>query len=227
MFPSLVTCTSIDWFSDWSKDALYSVAQEFFTDTFKDEKIQEIASNFCVQAHTSVIETSAELFQHEKRHNYVTPTSFLDFVQLVNRIMSEKMKEITKVKTSMETGLTALDVANKSVSELQEQIRALQPELDRLIKEADAKKIVIEEQEKEGNIVREKVAIEKEAAEKQAEETNAKAADAQADLDLVEPILREAEHGVQGLTSKAISKSVHTRTHQKLFVMFSRAFASS
>ena len=92
--------------------------------------------------------------------------------------MSEKMKEITKVKTSMETGLTALDVANKSVSELQEQIRALQPELDRFIKEADAKKIVIEEQEKEGNIVREKVAIEKEAAEKQAEETNAKAADA-------------------------------------------------
>ena len=66
--------------------------------------------------------------------------------------------------------------------------------------------MVIEEQEKEGNIVGEKVEKEKQIAEKQADETNSKAADAQTDLDLVMSILREAEQSAQGLTSKAISQ---------------------
>ena len=50
MFPSLVTCTSIDWFNDWSNDALACVASEFFSDIFQDsdEKIAETATQFCV-----------------------------------------------------------------------------------------------------------------------------------------------------------------------------------
>lgn len=31
-FPSLVNCTTIDWFSEWPRDALDSVAKRFLAD---------------------------------------------------------------------------------------------------------------------------------------------------------------------------------------------------
>ena len=35
-FPSLVNCTTIDWFSEWPKDALDSVAKRFLADVEMD-----------------------------------------------------------------------------------------------------------------------------------------------------------------------------------------------
>jgi dynein heavy chain len=31
-FPSLVNCTTIDWFSEWPRDALHTVATQFLAD---------------------------------------------------------------------------------------------------------------------------------------------------------------------------------------------------
>jgi len=44
-FPSLVNCTTIDWFSEWPKDALQSVAVRFLGDI---EMTDEVRKN-CVQ----------------------------------------------------------------------------------------------------------------------------------------------------------------------------------
>jgi dynein heavy chain len=33
MFPSLVNCTTIDWFEEWPKEGLISVANKFLTKT--------------------------------------------------------------------------------------------------------------------------------------------------------------------------------------------------
>lgn len=206
MFPSLVTCTSIDWFSDWSKDALYSVANELLSDTFgSNDKLLDTASQFCVTAHTSVIEASADLLASEKRHNYVTPTSFLDFLQLVSKIKQEKFKEINKVKQSMETGLSALAVASSSVNDLQDQIRALQPKLEEMTKEADLFMEKIGVEEAAVNEVRAKVEIETKEAEVNAEATKELKLSAERDLEQVLPVLEAAKEGVKGLTSKAIS----------------------
>jgi len=47
-FPSLVNCTTIDWFSEWPKDALESVAQQFLADVDLDSEVRQ-ASVFMVQ----------------------------------------------------------------------------------------------------------------------------------------------------------------------------------
>lgn len=33
MFPSLVNCCTIDWFSEWPEEALFSVAKNFLAET--------------------------------------------------------------------------------------------------------------------------------------------------------------------------------------------------
>ena len=35
-FPALVNCTSIDWFSEWPKDVLESVAKRFLSDNWNE-----------------------------------------------------------------------------------------------------------------------------------------------------------------------------------------------
>jgi len=44
-FPSLVNCTTIDWFSEWPKDALESVARRFLGDV----EMEPVVRNSCVQ----------------------------------------------------------------------------------------------------------------------------------------------------------------------------------
>jgi dynein heavy chain len=39
-FPSLVNCTTIDWFSEWPKDALQSVAVRFLGDIEMSEEVR-------------------------------------------------------------------------------------------------------------------------------------------------------------------------------------------
>lgn len=40
-FPSLVNCTTIDWFSEWPKDALESVAQKFLGDVDLEDDVRQ------------------------------------------------------------------------------------------------------------------------------------------------------------------------------------------
>jgi dynein heavy chain len=44
-FPSLVNCCTIDWFSEWPKDALESVARKFLGDVEMETPVR----NSCVQ----------------------------------------------------------------------------------------------------------------------------------------------------------------------------------
>ncbi|OHT02341.1 Dynein heavy chain family protein [Tritrichomonas foetus] len=206
MFPSLVTCTSIDWFNDWSKSALASVANEFYSDIYgNDDKVMDVATQFSVKVHTSVIEHSSQLFHEQKRHNYVTPTSFLDFLQLVKYISQQKTREVQRVKSSMETGLSSLKVASSSVADLQEQIKALQPQLEIASKEVDLTVERINVEEAKANEVRTQVQQETASAEENVAQTKSLKEDTQKELDKVLPVLEEAKEGVKGLSSSAIS----------------------
>jgi dynein heavy chain len=50
MFPSLVSCCTIDWFMDWPQEALLSVAQDALKPLGDDELVNNLA-NICVIMH--------------------------------------------------------------------------------------------------------------------------------------------------------------------------------
>ncbi|KAH0794861.1 dynein heavy chain 1, axonemal [Histomonas meleagridis] len=206
MFPSLVTCTSIDWFNNWDESSLTSVATEFYNKLFNDnEKLIKIVTKFCVNTHLSIIDYSQKLYEKIKRNNYVTPTSFLDFLDLVKQLLDQKTKEMNRLKSSMETGLSSLKVAASSIKDLQEQIKALQPQLEIATKEVDLAMERIRVEESKANEIRIQVQKETELAEENVQQTKLLKEDTQKELDKVLPVLEEAKEGVKGLTSSAIS----------------------
>ena len=86
MFPAYVNCTTIDWFSEWPKDALLEVAMKGLEDVQLASGGQEVAelqknvATVFVTMQRSVVEMSERMLFEMKRHNYVTPTNYLELV---------------------------------------------------------------------------------------------------------------------------------------------------
>ena len=87
MYPAFVNCTTIDWFSEWPKDALLEVAEKYLeevnvgeAETAQDSQLRRNIASVFVTVHRSVVETSERMLFEMKRHNYVTPTNYLEFV---------------------------------------------------------------------------------------------------------------------------------------------------
>lgn len=99
-YPALVNSTTIDWFKEWPEEALLEVANKYLMNCKLDVSIQEktitdkrtslvqsteerlriaIAATFAM-IQTSVSDMSKTMLAELKRHNYVTPTNYLELV---------------------------------------------------------------------------------------------------------------------------------------------------
>lgn len=100
MFPMYVNCTTIDWFSEWPKDALLEVAMKGLEDVqlaSGGQEVTELQKNVAtvfVTMHRSVVEMSERMLFEMKRHNYVTPTNYLELVSRYKLLLDEKRKEL-------------------------------------------------------------------------------------------------------------------------------------
>lgn len=65
-------------------------------------------SEFISYAHTCVNEVSVKYQQNEKRFNYTTPKSFLEFMKLYSNLLATKRKELTQKMERLENGLHKL-----------------------------------------------------------------------------------------------------------------------
>eukprot|EP00232_Nephroselmis_pyriformis_P029065 CAMPEP_0182867354 /NCGR_PEP_ID=MMETSP0034_2-20130328/8675_1 /TAXON_ID=156128 /ORGANISM="Nephroselmis pyriformis, Strain CCMP717" /LENGTH=4528 /DNA_ID=CAMNT_0024999703 /DNA_START=83 /DNA_END=13669 /DNA_ORIENTATION=- len=207
MFPGLVNCTTIDWFTEWPGDALYEVAQRQLSDIDLggDDVKNKICQSF-VTAHSSVSEKSADMLNTLKRHNYVTPTNYLEFVNGYKLLVKEKRTELADKAQKLRGGLEKLDETSVQVGEMQvicEEKKVIvakaKKDCEELLVTIVQDKRVADEQEKQVNA--EATKIEKEAA-----EANAIAAECQEGLDKAMPALQAAEDALNVLTKKDFSE---------------------
>ena len=134
-FPSLVNCCTIDWFQSWPDDALTIVARRFLDDVEMNDKIKENCVNMCKEFHQSSRALSVRFFSILQRHNYVTPTSYLELISTYKTLLSKKRSEVSKLKRRYETGLEKLQSASAQVAGMQLQLEKLQPQLEESSKE--------------------------------------------------------------------------------------------
>ncbi|CAK9804539.1 Dynein axonemal heavy chain 1 [Anthophora plagiata] len=208
-FPALVNCCTIDWFCPWPDAALQSVAMRFLLD-IKEESITEDTLEsivrMCQYMHSSVIDASDLYLKELNRHNYVTPTSYLELLSSYGDLLNKKKMELHSASDRLSTGLDKLASAEVEVKNMQQLLADMKP---KLIKAAEAaakmiERIALDTMEAEKTKAQ---AVEQEAvAAKMKLENQAIKEEAEADLSLARPMLIAAEKSLKALNRNDITE---------------------
>ncbi|XP_070569551.1 dynein axonemal heavy chain 7-like isoform X2 [Ptychodera flava] len=204
-FPSLVNCCTIDWFQSWPEDALQAVASRFLDEVQMEDSERAGCITICKEFHTSTRLLSERFLTQLDRHNYVTPTSYLELISTFKTLLDKKRIDVMKGKKRYEVGLEKLQSAESQVTVMQKELVALQPQLVVASKEVDEIMVIIEKESIEVAKTEKIVKADEEVANKQAEA--AKKIKDECDSDLAEalPILEAALAALDTLTQQDIT----------------------
>ena len=192
-FPSLVNCCTIDWFTEWPEEALLNVARGSIADTDLNlAKDEESCVEMFKIMHQSVEVKSQKFLDELRRRNYVTPTSYLELLNMYKGILSERRKFFGDAKNRLEKGLNVLYEAAIEVANLREMLEKKKPDLQKTQIEVEKTKKIIEKESIEAAETKSIVAEEETIAAKQEEEVLTIKTDADNDLAVAIPALDAA-----------------------------------
>lgn len=192
MFPSLINCCTIDWYTLWPEDALEKVARISLRDLDIGSELREKCVQMCKQFHTNVSVTSEEYYLTYGRRYYVTPTSFLQLIKSLYRLYGQKIDQITVQQNRYETGLERLDFAAGQVAVMQDELQELQPKLMAQSQLSDKLMIRIEQDTVNVEAKKEIVAADEALANEAAAAAQAIKDDCESDLAEATPALEAA-----------------------------------
>ena len=115
MFPGLVNSTTCDWFSKWPDSALREVALHLLEPLDQPQETKAGLAEVLMSVHETVVDMSSMMFAEVKRHNYVTPTNYLEMVAGYMSILAGKTKVLTDSKDKLANGLQKLEDARLQV----------------------------------------------------------------------------------------------------------------
>ena len=206
MFPGLVNCCTIDWFTDWPADALIEVAaKKLSNDNMNDDMKHHLCTAFG-KIHESTISVADSMFKHLKRKVYITPTNFIEFVNFFKSLMAEKTQTLHDQMEKLRGGLSKLDETETQVLQMQSVCK------DKAKVVADAKrdceellKVIVQDKRAadEQSI---KVSAEAGRVEMEAQKANEIADECKLKLNEALPALQEAEAALNVLTKKDLGE---------------------
>ncbi|KXZ55711.1 DHC8 protein [Gonium pectorale] len=204
--PSIVNCCTIDWFQTWPRDALEAVAYKFLKEMELDDNTRTQLVHLCQAFHGRIREASDHFRSQLGRHNYVTPTSYLELINTFRTLLDQKRAANRKAHSRYTVGLQKLENSAEQVAGMQAELQALQPQLVRTVAEVESLMAVIAREKAE--VVEPKAAIVKgEEAKAQSKADAAKAIKDECEADLAEalPILNEALAALDTIDEKDIN----------------------
>ncbi|XP_041430591.1 cytoplasmic dynein 1 heavy chain 1 isoform X2 [Xenopus laevis] len=217
--PALFNRCVLNWFGDWSTEALYQVGKEFTSkmDLEKPNYIvpdympvvydklpqppshREAIVNGCVFVHQTLHQANTRLAKRGGRTMAITPRHYLDFINHYADLFNEKRSELEEQQMHLNVGLRKIKETVDQVEELRRDLRIKSQELE--VKNAAAndklKKMVKGQQEAE------KKKVMSQEIQEQLHKQQAIIADKQMsvkeDLDQVEPAVIEAQNAVSSI----------------------------
>uniref|UniRef100_A0A8C9MKM4 Dynein axonemal heavy chain 12 n=1 Tax=Serinus canaria TaxID=9135 RepID=A0A8C9MKM4_SERCA len=191
-FPSLINCCTIDWFQPWPEDALERVASKFLETLQLTDTERQAVVPICKYFHTSVLALSERFLQSLGRHNYVTPTSYLELIAAFQRLLTEKRDSVMKAKKKYVNGLDKLAFAESQVGRMKIELIELQPKLEEAKVENASMMKIIEVESAEVEEKRKIVKVDEEIATEKAEEAQALKNECESDLAEALPVMEAA-----------------------------------
>lgn len=204
-FPSLVNCCTIDWFKEWPQDALTMVATKFLSDVELSDDLRREVVYMCQYFHESTRKQSSKFLSALRRHNYVTPTSYLELIRTFKTLLATQRSAVSKLKNRYVNGLEKLEFAKKAVSKMQIDLAELQPQLIKTKEETDQIMIQIEKESKDVQETRKTVAADEAIASEKAGQAKAIKDECEADLSQALPALEAAVAALDTLKSADIT----------------------
>ena len=207
-FPALINGTTVDWFLPWPEQALTAVAQHFMGSfDIKDENaavVRVALIGHMGKVHEMVGDSTNLFFDKYRRRTYVTPRSYLGFIELYKEVYVKKVARVEELASSINEGLVKLEQASADVDimkiELREKEKTLavaQSQSAQLLQEITASTARAEKKKGEVQAVKDVLSVEADAI---AEDK----ANVEADLLAAKPALDEAEAALSAITAKDI-----------------------
>ncbi|XP_031567025.1 dynein heavy chain 2, axonemal-like, partial [Actinia tenebrosa] len=207
MYPAFVNCTTIDWFSEWPQDALLEVAEKYLEhiDVGDDELKPAVAEVFVV-VHRSVVDMSSRMMLEVKRHNYVTPTNYLELVSGYQTLLKEKKKELGDAASKLRNGLEKIDDTRAKVEVMSVELEEATLKVNEFQKQCEEYLVVIVQQKRDADEQQKIVQARSEKIAEEEEKCRSMAENAQKDLDEAIPALQEAMKALESLNKKDMTE---------------------
>ncbi|XP_045081518.1 dynein axonemal heavy chain 2 isoform X2 [Coregonus clupeaformis] len=207
-YPALVNCTTIDWFSEWPRDALLEVAERYLDGLALGtaEGIQTKVASIFVTMHQSVAQFSQRMKLELKRHNYVTPTNYLELVSGYKKLLAEKRSELGEQVSKLRNGLFKIDDTRSKVEAMSVELEEAKKKVADFQKQCEEYLVIIVQQKREADEQQKTVSAHSEKIGAEEIKCRAMAENAQRDLDEAVPALEEAMKALESLNKKDMTE---------------------
>ena len=198
-FPALVNCSTIDWFTEWPRDGLATVATCIFEDVQLTAEQKEAVVESCCRMHQDTQQACIKYKDAERMSTYVTPTSYLELLSTFRTLLAKMRSGISSAKHRYDHGLDTLKKTEEEVEDKQAALELLKPHLKTTMAETEAAEIDIAKEKDDAAEIRSVVAKEEqETAEKEAG-SRAIADNCNAELAEALPALNKAMDAVKNI----------------------------
>ncbi|XP_071580099.1 dynein axonemal heavy chain 2 [Temnothorax nylanderi] len=235
-YPSLINCTTIDWFLEWPREALLEVGNKFLMNLnltltitgenkveprqsataiplppLQDRMRDGIAASFSL-IHDTVSQFSRRMAAEMKRYNYVTPVNFIELVVGYKEMLAKKRQDLADQANKLRGGLSKIDDTRVKVKEMAAELEVTQQQVHKSTRECEEFLVTIVNQSHDADETQKQITAKSlRIAEEQKECKNLEKL-ARADLATVEPALNEAIKALETLSKKDLSE-IKSFTH--------------
>jgi dynein heavy chain len=199
MFPALVNCCTIDWFTAWPEDALRSVAQFFLNSIDMASEVRQGLIDVCVNMQLKTAEMADRYTSEMGRYYYVTPTSYLELINSFKGLLNKTRDRVGEMKSRYDNGLTKIRETQVQVDEMKKYLIELQPQLEVATVETDKLLVRIKADTEVADKQKAIVQKDEDICKGQAEEANEIKASCEADLAEALPALDAAVKALNSL----------------------------
>nr|XP_039247972.1 dynein heavy chain 6, axonemal-like [Styela clava] len=173
--------------------------------------LDRIAS-VCVKVHASATKAGKRFWDEMRRYYYTTPSSYLEFIQVFTKMLSENRKEFDNSLHRLNVGLTRLSEAKSMVGSMQQELVELGPKIEQKAMDTEKLMAQLKKDTEAVNQVREIVKNEEQIMARETQIVQEYAEQATRDLQSVLPALQEAVTALDALDKSDIAE---IRVYQK------------
>ncbi|KAI9803379.1 MAG: hypothetical protein M1833_000898 [Piccolia ochrophora] len=224
--PALFNRCVLNWFGDWSDQALFQVGLELtqavdidrpnfaspdgipvaYRDLQLPASHRDTVINAMVHTHFSLRQFNLRLQKQQERTTFLTPRHFLDFVAQFVKLYNEKREDLEEQQRHLNVGLEKLRDTVDKVRDLRASLAEKKEQLERKDAEANEKlqRMVADQREAEQ---RKATSLEIQAAlEKQEKEVSTRKEVVLNDLAKAEPAVLEAQQSVSNIKRQHLTE---------------------